>query len=200
MLWALGGVLAASAVWAGGLYAYGDELAAPQQAYRLPETLCKDFRPAALSRTVPGLRDFGEARGEQAQETLDWVVCETTGESEPTPSGDRVRYVLRVEAERHKKTDPAVEFGLGIPVLDVSGNSTVSGLGDKAILNTTPAGREPVLRVVDHEAVFTIRMTALSLDERGSPAGDVVTDNVDYDEVKYAMIEDMRKLMDATRK
>ncbi|MFG2294854.1 hypothetical protein [Streptomyces sp. NPDC048603] len=199
LLWALGGAVAASVVWAGGLYAYGDRAAAPEQAYRLPEKLCEEFRPTALGKAVPGLSDGRGTRSEEGRGTLEWGVCALAGKSEKTPSGEWLLYTIELVVERHTEIDPAVEFGLGVPAGNVGQTSTVSGLGEKAFFTDAGAGRQPVLRVVDHEAVFTLRMDASSMTGDGAHSLEVVTDNVDYEAVKYAMIEDVRKLMDTLR-
>ncbi|QES49921.1 hypothetical protein DEJ50_20930 [Streptomyces venezuelae] len=200
-LWALGGVLAASTVWAGGLYAYGDELAAPDVAYEAPEKLCDRFKASALTAAVPGLQTGQAARESNA--ALDWAVCVLAVRGVETGAGDRIRYHGAAEIEVHRKVDPGVEFGLGGPGWRFAGweAATVSGLGERAVMYTDQAGRMPALQVVDGGAVLTLWLSGADrVDKNGVPTGEVVTDTLDYEAVKYALIEDMRKLMAAARK
>ncbi|MER5932869.1 hypothetical protein [Streptomyces sp. NPDC002054] len=200
-LWALGGVLAASAVWAGGLYAYGDELAAPDVAYEAPERLCDTFKASALTAALPGLQTGQAARESNA--ALDWAVCVFSVRGKETESGDRIRYHGAAEIEVHRKADPGVEFGLSGPGKRFAGmeSATVSGLGERAVMYTDQAGRMPALQVLDGGAVLTLWLSGADrLDKNGAPTNEVITDTLDYEAVKYALIEDMRKLMDAVRK
>ncbi|MGW0390313.1 hypothetical protein ACWDYJ_05300 [Streptomyces sp. NPDC003042] len=186
-LWALGGAVLASAVWAGALVVrerYAD--AGPPIAYRHAEDLCKEEPLKALGGLAGGFESGRPIHGESP--APDWSYCELDTQT----SG--VSYHAQLLVELHKKTDPEPEFGAG-PGFDVGGGRAlvevrqVPGLGERALF--FPHIVVPRLQVVDGGAVFTL--TAQTWADDGEP-------EPDEDAVTAAMIEDMRVLMARLRK
>uniref|UniRef100_A0AAU2JSN9 DUF3558 domain-containing protein n=1 Tax=Streptomyces sp. NBC_00049 TaxID=2903617 RepID=A0AAU2JSN9_9ACTN len=191
-LWALGGAVLASALWAGTL-AVQDRFpgvgAAPPLAYRHSEDLCKEAPLAALSKaTVPYRETTTKSVGGPV---VDWAHCffsvDRSGE-------DRV-YMAQVMVELHKKADPQAEFGAGPVLTSALPEQAVDvqelpGLGERALLGGGLGGTGLRLQVLDGGAVFTLAVEWWS--EDGDPEPDT-------DAIKGAMAEDMRTLMAALR-
>ncbi|MCX4627847.1 hypothetical protein [Streptomyces sp. NBC_01443] len=190
-LWALGGAVLASAVWAGVLTAqdrFGD--AAPRIAYRHVEDLCKVKLTAVSGSTEQLTGHYGRHEEHPA---LDWAYC---AHGAPYVDG-RLSYEVEVLVRLHKKTDPRTEFGAGptglggIGAMASSGGEVeqVPGLGERALLTHRVGGSR--LEVLDGGAVFS-----LTVQWYGEP------DAADPDEaaVQAAMVEDMRALMTSLRK
>ncbi|MFE2170657.1 hypothetical protein ACFXB3_37190, partial [Streptomyces sp. NPDC059447] len=77
-LWALGGALVASAVWA-GLPAVQDRFAAaPRISYRHSEDLCKDAPLKVLDKLTGGLPHRQPGHAESPP--LDWASCDFSGD------------------------------------------------------------------------------------------------------------------------
>ncbi|MFD0354992.1 hypothetical protein ACFVHW_14835 [Streptomyces sp. NPDC127110] len=190
-LWALGGALLASAVWAGVLVVQERYAAAgPPLAYRHSEQLCGEVPLKAVGAVMGGLGVGMPSHGEGA--ALDWSHCYSVGGREDRP----LTHDAEVMVELHKKADPEAEFGAA-PVFDVNLRSPsvvreqVPGLGERAVLSGLESG--PRLQVLDGGAVFTIRV-AWWAGQDGKEA------DVDENAVKAAMIEDMRALMARLRR
>ncbi|RST06136.1 hypothetical protein EF910_10420 [Streptomyces sp. WAC07149] len=190
-LWALGGALLASAVWAGVLVVQErDAAAGPPLAYRHSEQLCGEVPLKAVGAAMGGLGVGMPSHGEGP--ALDWSHCFSIGGKEGSP----LTYDAQVMVELHKKTDPEAEFGAG-PDLNVNLRSAsvvpeqVPGLGERAVFSGQEAG--PRLQVLDGGAVFTIRIMWWSGQDGKEP-------DVDETALKAAMVEDMRVLMDRLRR
>ncbi|MGW6978640.1 hypothetical protein ACWGE1_04150 [Streptomyces sp. NPDC054932] len=191
-LWALGGVVAASAVWAGGLYALGDRLAGPEISYRASQNLCEDFRAQTLGGIAGDLHKARPMNQENVHPAVDGAACHLQN-VEGMPD-----FIVVAQVDLHKKTDPSVEFGLpevgeiakyGAPRTEV-----VPGLGERAVLTVWPGGQWLNLKVLDGGAVFTVAASAVTYEEKnGRPA-------TDADAVQAALIEDTRELMAALKK
>ncbi|MEE1756309.1 hypothetical protein [Streptomyces sp. SP18CS02] len=147
-LWALGGAVAASALWAGGLWAYqagGPDL----RGYRASDDLCADAKLPALvaalgkrGEDAPGLSDRHPA--------LDRAQCTVTlGEQEPWHTVD-------VTYELHRRTDPGPEFE---PLVRAQGWDDTSvrplpGVGERAFVMQEEGFAW--LTAVDGPAVVTV--------------------------------------------
>ncbi|MET9882354.1 hypothetical protein ABZZ20_04200 [Streptomyces sp. NPDC006430] len=189
-LWALGGAVLASAVWA-GLLAVQDRFAdAPRIAYRQTEDLCKVPLPAVF-RSTAVLAEGTSRHGEHP--ALDWSYCA----HEASYVEGRTSYEVQVAVQLHKKTDPRPEFGAGPPSIggiggfgDMAGTGAakeqVPGLGERALLHRWTGGTR--LQVIDGGAVFTLSVHWFGESNDSRP---------DEDAVQAAMIEDMRALMAA---
>ncbi|MEV6729383.1 hypothetical protein [Streptomyces sp. NPDC051364] len=190
-LWALGGAVLASAVWAGALVAqdrFGDP--APRIAYRHVEDLCKVPLTAVSASTVKLTGDYARHNEHPA---LDWAYCE---HGAPYADG-RLSYGAEVSVQLHKKADPGTEFGadpaglMGLGRMASSGGEVeqVPGLGERALLTRRVGGSR--LEVLDGGAVFSLTVEWYGGQDAPDP---------DEDAVQAAMLEDMRALMAALRK
>ncbi|MFC9297213.1 hypothetical protein ACFTWH_01765 [Streptomyces sp. NPDC057011] len=189
-LWALGGALAASAVWAGALAPAAQDrfTAAPRISYRHVEELCKSTPLKALT-AVAGPLEERLARHEEGP-ALDWATCDFSGEWD----GSRLAFYGRVEVELHKKTDPGPEFGAGLgldPFIgpEVDEVHEVPGMGDRALLHGYMSASR--LQVLDGGAVLTLTVQWHGEDGQAK---------ADEDAVAAAVIEDMRALLAALKK
>ncbi|MEV6576804.1 hypothetical protein AB0M92_01405 [Streptomyces sp. NPDC051582] len=192
-LWALGGAVLASAVWAGVLVAQDRFTTAPRLSCRHTEDLCEGRNMAALAKTEVkpghGLPSHGE------HPALDWSYC---GYQSDYTEKDSVYYQVQVLVELHKKTDPQAEFGAG-PMAgwglfagDGGTAEQVPGLPGRAELRTMAGGGWHRLQVVDGGAVFTLNVQWFG------PGADTDSEP-DEDAIKAAMIEDVRALMASLR-
>ncbi|MFE0580823.1 MULTISPECIES: hypothetical protein [unclassified Streptomyces] len=187
-LWALGGAVVASAVWAGGLFALGDRLAAPEVAYRATKNLCQDFEARALSRIGGDLHGYRPVNKESEHPAVRGAICNLqNGEIVST-------LTVRVQVDLHRKTDPAAEFDappLGLVAAIGEGrNEAVQGLGERAVFFSAPGETLVRLKVLDGGAVFTIEAYT-TVDRSNAPA--------DGAELQAAMIEDARALLAALK-
>ncbi|MCX4527810.1 MULTISPECIES: hypothetical protein [unclassified Streptomyces] len=189
-VWALGGIVVASAVWAGTLTVlnrFAD--AGPPIAYRHSENLCGEEPLTALGKTLSSF-DSGLHR-EQENPAVDWASCMHS-------AGDRTMFMATTLVQLHKKTDPRAEFGAG-PSLSMdmvdsapANQQQVPGLGERAIITHVTGGtRGPRLEVLDGGAEFMMTVDWWGEEGRAEP---------DEDAVKSAMIEDMRALMARLKK
>ncbi|MEU4122756.1 hypothetical protein [Streptomyces virginiae] len=188
-LWALGGAVIASAVWAGGLYAFGDRLAAPGISYRATENLCEDFRARALGKIAGDLHRYRPMNQQNHHPAVRGAICVLqNGETQST-------LTVRAQVDLHQKTDPGPEFD--VPSLwlaaDVGKGRTesVQGLGERAVVFVAPGDGAVQLRVLDDGAVFT-------LETYGNGSGGNTP--ADSAALQTAMIEDARELMAALKK
>lgn len=191
LLWALGGAVLASAVWAGTLAVQDRFTDKPRISYRHSEELCKEA-PLKTLGGVAGALEHRLARHDE-HPGLDWATCDYNGE---WPEG-RLGYYGRVEVRLHKKTDPAPEFGAGLglePYIgpEIDEVQQVPGLGDRALLHGYLSASR--LQVLDGGAVLAITVEWRGENEAASQA------EADKDAVAAAMIEDMRALMATLKK
>ncbi|MEU8778775.1 hypothetical protein [Streptomyces sp. NPDC048606] len=187
--WALGGAVAASALWAGFLTVQDRFTTAappPEVAYRHSEDLCEDAPLSAIGALTGRFERGRPKHGEDPR--VDWSYCGTGTQWNEGGAG----YEVRVQVELHKKVDPEPEFGAG-PSGDPEAGSglievqEVPGLGERALFDRNVTA--PRLRVLDGGAVFTL--TLQEYRDGGDP--------LDEDAVTSAMIEDVRTLMKRLR-
>ncbi|MGW8950179.1 hypothetical protein [Streptomyces sp. NPDC055709] len=155
-LWALGGAVAASAVWAGGLYAY-EHRAADLGGYRVSRNLCLDAEFTALGGAL-GSKNKKEITTSVAENvTLDRSYCDF----QLGRKSDGLDYAVSITYKLHKETDPEAEFdALHLPAAgdgDLRRAERVEGLGERAYV-LVPAEEFPVLELVvlDGRAVFRV--------------------------------------------
>ncbi|MFJ3974932.1 hypothetical protein [Streptomyces sp. NPDC090021] len=188
--WALGGAVLASAVWAGGLYALGDRLAAPEVSYRATRNLCLDFEARALSRIAGDLHRYRPVHRENEHPAVRGAGCALqNGESVST-------LTVRAQVDLHRKTDPGPEFdapSAAWTFTETGGGRVeeVRGLGERALLLVGPADMWVELKVLHGGAVFTVVATGTG-SERNTPA--------DTAALRSAMVEDTRELMAVLKK
>ncbi|WP_407837453.1 hypothetical protein ACE1OC_15065 [Streptomyces sp. DSM 116496] len=193
-LWALGGVVAASAVWAGTLAVQDRSSSIPRLDYRHSVDLCKEFDLKVLGQTVG--REFeGHQSGEAMFLARDWAYCSVGTQY----AKGAVLYGAQVLVELHKKVDPGPEFATGAGTdpgtrLDIGERREVPGLGDRAVLDPYYAHAGSRLMVLDGGAVFTLTVQWHSEVADGAPVAEGAR-GVDEDAIEAAMIEEMRALM-----
>ncbi|MFJ9544760.1 hypothetical protein [Streptomyces erythrochromogenes] len=188
-LWALGGAVIASAVWAGGLYAFGDRLSAPELSYRATENLCQDFEARALSRIAGDLHRYRPMNQQNDHPAVRGAIC-------VLQSGETVSNLsVRTQVDLHRRTDPEAEFD--VPSLwlaaeiGVGRTEAVQGLGERAVLIVAPGDAALQLRVLDGGAVFTIETYG---------TGSSPNTPTDTAALQAAMVEDGRALLAALKK
>ncbi|WP_328536967.1 hypothetical protein [Streptomyces sp. NBC_00344] len=213
--WALGGVVVASAVWAGGLYAYGSaHHQGPEgRGYTMGANLCDETALTALSSEL-GSRDRTSEvplRLNQ-QHVLDRGACFI----ELAPGGARTRkgwwlsYTVNVAVSLHTKTDPRAEFeaqpaGDDASLRRAAKVEEVPGLGDEAYLMTEDdGGQSQELRVLDGGAVFVLNLASDVSYAGNNPDSDEGpgAEHPAQPELKSyepAMISDLKALMERLR-
>ncbi|MGW6706579.1 hypothetical protein ACWGDE_17025 [Streptomyces sp. NPDC054956] len=193
-VWALGGVVAASAVWAGALAVQDRFAGTPRIDYRHSVDLCKEVDLKTVAQTA-GRPFEGGASSQGVGRAQDWAYCQIGMRWERTGV---LTFGAHVSVELHKEIGPATEFATGPGVnpatrLDLEMRREVPGLGDRAVLDRHYAGEGERLMVLDGGAVLTL--TVEWYDPGGGPGA-----SVDEDEIGAAMIEDMRTLMAKLRR
>jgi hypothetical protein len=182
-LWAAGGVVAASAVWAAVLHGTGH--AAPAlHGYHLRGNPCNDGALAPLKSAV-GERGFASSEATVSTgPAVDELSCLLNAVS-PTGDGWVTDYTVTVSVELHKKTDPGPEFenarrarvttvpgdfqggvrggnlAIAVAGTDVPSASTVhpvAGVGDQAYL-LVPRASDQTLVVLHGGAVLRLQVT-----------------------------------------
>ncbi|MFF1411005.1 hypothetical protein ACFVX6_14640 [Streptomyces sp. NPDC058289] len=187
-LWALGGMVAASAVWAGTLAVQERFPDVPRLDYRHSSDLCKEFELKTIGQAA-GRKFEGRQSAEGVHLAQDWSYCTvSTQYVEGT-----MMYGAQLLVELHKKGDPEAEFATGAGTdpatrLDLDERQEVQGLGDRAVLDRYYAHGGSRLMVLDGGAVFTLTVQWFNARDE-EPAG------IDENAMDAAMIEDMRALM-----
>ncbi|QGV78801.1 hypothetical protein [Streptomyces ficellus] len=191
-LWALGGVLVSSALWAGGLYAY-QAMGPSLGGYRTSDNLCDAADLPAL-RAKYGERAEGTDEGQNRHEALDQALCSVTLSAAGDDDGPG--YGIDVTYDLHKVTDPGPEFepfatGSGWDGWDWK---PVEGLGERALFAQDDEGYA-ALRVLDGQAVLSMMFSVQAEydpDQEDPPPG---PDASATRGVKDLMVKDMRTLM-----
>ncbi|MCX4805459.1 hypothetical protein ACFWWM_25230 [Streptomyces sp. NPDC058682] len=202
--WVAAAVVATSALWAGGLYAFSDRTAEPEIRYRVTDDLCGQFKAPALEGLLGGLPNAVPEVGSR-HPALDWAACTRGSDSRASIRA----FDAKAEVELHKKTDPGAEFALDTPVSRAyvyEGGTweSVPGLGEEALVTRPPDGIETGgglrLRVRDGGAVFTIDVSDFVATGEGGPEPRAVPPPPpDREALVAAAVEDARALMAALR-
>lgn len=210
-VWAVGGAVLASAVWAGGLrlwsvqhggqpdlhgYALGDSPCAGNALAPLTEALHASYANAV----TPAAARIGPA--------LDQIRC-TLAVGSHRQGKWTDSYDILVSIDLHKRTDPRVEFDDQVkidasdltPVVRVR---RVSGLGDKAIMQEIDQ-RTVELKVLHGGAVFTLALDDYAIGEVSQDTAGALhggTGQAARGAARYesAMVEAMRNVMKAQQK
>ncbi|MFJ9027824.1 hypothetical protein ACIRQP_04730 [Streptomyces sp. NPDC102274] len=208
-LWALGGAVAASAVWAGGLYAY-DRTGPDLRGYRISDDLCRDADLPELSALLGGKRSPRPAVEEQL--TIDRSFCDVT--MMPGRPGEErddalpMSYAsVTVHYTLHRETDPEPEFEATLTPLELSRvierkTKRIPELGERAYLMTDSSESSRELKVLDGAAVFSIEVVSESVVTGPHGEGQVVVPEAkpaDPAVLEPAMVEDMKALMAAVK-
>ncbi|MFJ3722474.1 hypothetical protein ACIPYQ_07840 [Streptomyces sp. NPDC090045] len=199
--WVPAAVVVTSALWAGGLYAYGDRLEEPEIRYRVTDNLCGQFKAPALSDGLGGFANSDPRKGGR-HPAMDWASCSHNSDR----SAAAGEFFVVAVVELHKKTDPGPEFELGARydrTIDGTGADqweAVPGLGEQALLSTPGAGDGLQLRVRDGGAVFIVEVMFFGQLEDGPESQPKPSVRPDRDVLAAAAVEDARALMAALRK
>lgn len=221
-LWAVGGIVVASAVWAAVLHGRGD--AGPNlHGYHLGSNPCTGDALTPLKAAV-GKQGFVASRAAVSRgPALDKLSCYLSTASQ-VGDGWATTYSISVSIELHKKTDPRAEFedtrharvsslpggtdpdapgdtALALAVSDFGFSSgadarSVPGIGDEAyLLSSRTAGQ--ALAVLHGGAVLTLRISGYtdwnSTDPSAAAPGEPKAP--DLAPLRPAMTDAMRDLM-----
>ncbi|MET9424221.1 hypothetical protein ABZY06_26425 [Streptomyces sp. NPDC006540] len=217
-LWALGGAVVASAVWAGGLYLHST--AEPDLGgFRASRNLCLDAELNALTAAI-GERVGQGSAWRSAHESLDDVSCyiemRPAGYELPTDEdGNELGSLPSVSVgyTLHKKTDPGPEFEGMMAARHTAVEDTAveeSAVEDADVDDATGVDDTTALRRVDGlgELAFVVRdsggITLEVLDGQAvlsmstssdwdAETGEPLTDVNDFEPM---LVEDMRALLD----
>ncbi|MEV7421018.1 MULTISPECIES: hypothetical protein [unclassified Streptomyces] len=207
-LWALGGAVAASAVWAGGLYAY-DRIGPDLRGYAVSRNLCLEAELPALTDRLG--RKTDSTAGVDETPAVDRAVCRLTlmpgGRRPVRQDAEPTAYtVVNVGYTLHKKTDPEPEFDATVTPLMPFGYTrgdakALPGLGDRAYLVAFPSGDAAQLKVLDGRAEFTIDVMGVRgsvVDPRTGEGRD--SGPLDLSDAEPDLVADMKDLMAALKK
>ncbi|MCH0541045.1 hypothetical protein I3F58_16005 [Streptomyces sp. MUM 203J] len=190
-LWALGGALGASVLWAGGLYAY--ETRGPDLGgYRSVENLCDEAELKGLG-TVLGERSTSSPGPDSHHEAVDRMLCDVRFGTPPA------EYEVTLMYRLHKKIDPGVEFEAGGDGLwSADEGEALDGLGEMAQYDASPNSANVV--VLDGQAELAMMIWS-NRGYEGLEDGEL-PDFAEMDEadpalsgIKEFMVEDMKALM-----
>ncbi|MEU8519637.1 hypothetical protein [Streptomyces sp. NBC_01216] len=194
-LWALGGAVVASAVWAAGLYAYqrheagrGPDLG----GYHRVEDLCAKVRLKALAAELGPLAVDHTGSGRE-NPALDRYTCSGTLGSPDTGYGVNVSFDL------HRVTDPGPEFAalFGDPDFEAE---PVQGLGEQAFFQLEEEQSGAWMRVLDGYAEAEISLQLRQVWDRETNEAVPRTRKVDLSGVDALLAQDLRTLMAELKK
>ncbi|MFI5543366.1 hypothetical protein ACIA6E_06270 [Streptomyces sp. NPDC051815] len=193
--WVAGAVVVTSALWAGGLQAFGDRGGDPEVRYRVVDDLCARFPAVALSEALGGFSDAAPVKGER-HPALDWASCSRDGGG-PDGSGG---FFVAALVELHRKSDPGPEFAVGSSYDRLLGGvlepwESVPGLGEEALVNAAGADDGVHLRVRDGGAVFTFEVMFYGEASDASGPEAKPSARPDRETLIAAVAEDARALM-----
>ncbi|MFD3994088.1 hypothetical protein [Streptomyces sp. NPDC058583] len=190
-LWALGGAVVASAVWGGGLYAYGQraEPGVDLGGYKPVENLCKVAELKALSGILGERSTDGD--GPMMD---DPAVTQTSCPTNFGPIGSG--YSAFVVYTLHRVTDPGPEFEARAKYFSLG--TPIDGLGEKAFFDDR-GGEGGELRVLDGQVEIELSLSRdYSTDAEGNEIGNA--EPIDLSGIEVPMTQDMLALMAALKK
>ncbi|MFC7930904.1 hypothetical protein [Streptomyces cinereoruber] len=190
-LWALGGAVAASAVWGGGLYAY--ERAKPTGpdlgGYKEVNGFCGKAKLEALTGILGKRAHEGDSPVVDGP-ALHYRSCSVTFGSPETGYQGSVSYTL------HKVTDPGPEFGAWEKYYSLG--TPIDGVGEKAFFGDR--GEEGAeLRVLDGQVEIEL---SISRQHVTGENGEVIqeTEPMDLSGIEVPMTQDLLALMAELKK
>ncbi|MFF3758499.1 hypothetical protein [Streptomyces sp. NPDC002185] len=190
-VWALGGVVLASAVWGGGLYAYGQrkDPGPDLGGYPTGVKLCEKAGLKALGGIL-GKRSEDGVGPEMDDPTVYETSCSMAFGDPDAGYSAQLSYTL------HKVTDPGPEFPARAKYYDLA--TPIGGLGEQAFFSDR-GGDGGEIRVLDGQAEFELQIyRQYSTDEQGKPLGEGKA--VDLSGIDVPMTQDLLALMEALRK
>ncbi|AWW41432.1 hypothetical protein DN051_36130 [Streptomyces cadmiisoli] len=211
-LWALGGVLVASALWAVAVFRW--ELGVPEpdtRGYRLTAGTCRSVQLTALTAEIgpkdsSGVVVSGMSRHPAADHLQCFIHLRPDANGEHADTGWFIDYTVGIDVALHKQSDPGVEFEAGRRVTDLgivpeSGAQRLPDLGDQAYLITRDSSTRE-LRVLDGGVVLSLSLSAMvsyqGVDDSGSMAE--APEVPDLSAYRTAMIDDLRDLKSRLKK
>ncbi|MFF9016016.1 hypothetical protein ACF09C_24000 [Streptomyces sp. NPDC014870] len=194
-LWALGGAVAASAVWAGGLYAYersqddGPDLA----GYVTVADLCERAELKGLAEVL-GPKGVDAGAASENHEALDTANCSATMGNPATGHGVSITYRL------HKVTDPGPEFLARYEGSSWGDFQRVDGVGERAFFLLHPGDEGAEMAVLDGQVELDISVSTNTVWD--AEAGEETTDTeaVDLTGIDTVLAQDLTALMAALKK
>ncbi|MFF1507457.1 hypothetical protein [Streptomyces sp. NPDC058326] len=188
-LWALGGVVAASAVWGGGLYAYerGKEPGPDLGGYRAVESLCEVAELKALAGVL-GKRSQDGAGFTVDEPAISESSCVVTFGPPETGQSVDITYTL------HRTIDPGAEFEVRARQFGVI--QELDGIGEQAFFDDH-GGEGGTLRILDGQAEISFDMYRQNHEVDGRL---VVTEPLDLSGIDVPMSQDALALMKALKK
>ncbi|MER7172004.1 hypothetical protein [Streptomyces mesophilus] len=205
-LWALGGALVASAVWAGSLYAVRAGAETGLEGYRLPDDLCTTATLASLS--VKYGKRTPAHRAVRKDPALDraWCTAELGEQELGEPGQGGVRYAVNLSFALHKEVDPEPEFKTLATQKDWYDESDsaeikeVTRLGERAYYTPGDSYGQPTLDVLDGPVVLQMTISQSYDDVSMDEDEFVPPPEPDFRGVRELMIEDMKVLMQDLKK
>jgi hypothetical protein len=188
-IWVAVGALVASALWGGGLLAYGQyrESNPDTGGYRATKNLCLEAEFIGLTGML-GKPEGQESAGRD-HEGAHWSDC-TVSFGLPAAVDEAYSPIISLRYVLHRKSDPGPSFEALVEAENTFGAPTprltrIEGLGERAFAVDTGSG--PTIHVLDGQAVFRIWAGPF-----GSGAG---TGQPDLAVARQHAIEDLRELM-----
>ncbi|MGW2016394.1 hypothetical protein [Streptomyces sp. NPDC001927] len=195
-LWALGGAVVASAVWAGGLYAYerSQEGDLPDLAgYRTVADLCATARLKGLAGALgPKSADVGASS--ENHEALDTAHCSLTMGNPATGHGVSISYRL------HKVTDPGPEFLARYEGSSWGDFQRVDGVGESAFYLLHPGDEGAEMAVLDGQVELEISVSTNTVWDEEAGESVSTTERVDLEGIDTVLAQDLIALMAALKK
>jgi hypothetical protein len=213
-MWAVGGAVAASAVWA-ALLTSG---LGPNQhhkpdlhGYRITNSPCQGGTFDAVSKAVKGEHGSASTADIVHGAAVDRAKCSFVTTAQPR-AGWTTAYIVSLAVELHKLTDPRAEFedarALDAASLDIADDtSVVPGVGDRAYTLAFDDQSQD-LKVLYGGAVLTLDLTANTYWTGSGPGpipGDLVSDTAhapstpDLQTFTPALVTTARSVMAALR-
>ncbi|MER7945941.1 hypothetical protein ABTY59_00950 [Streptomyces sp. NPDC096079] len=190
-LWALGGAVLASAVWGGGLYAYGQkkEPGPALGGYTAEVDLCGVAKLKALGGIL-GKRSQDGVGPEMNEPAVYETSCSMAFGDPDAGYSATLTYSL------HKVTDPEPEFAARAKYADLT--TPIGGLGEQAWF-TDSGGDGGELRILDGHAEIELSIyRQYSTDANGNPLGEGKW--LDLSGIDVPMTQDMLALMAVLKK
>ncbi|MEU7024762.1 hypothetical protein ABZ990_29595 [Streptomyces sp. NPDC046203] len=190
-LWAVGGAVVASAVWAGGLFVY-DWAGPGLGGYRTDRDPCRVARLDGLASVLGSEKGEGSRPPQKREHSalFRWNCSVRL-------AGGPGAYDVVIDYELHRKTDPGPELDARMTDL---GYERTEGLGDVSYVD---GGGERSITLVVRDGQAVLRMFVMtegSLADRGSASeDDPEAPEVDPDALRTHTFADMRQLMSALK-
>jgi hypothetical protein len=190
-VWALGGALAASAVWAGSLYVYesrpdpGPDL----RGYKSTADVCGKAKLAGLSEVL-GKQSRDASPAVEKDQALEWTICTMTFGPPETGYSGMIEYTL------HTVTDPGPEFDARVKPYEME---PMEGLGEKAYVSVD-GNRGARMRVLDGQVELELTFDAQEswVEDQDKPVQK--TKEIDLSGIDQVMAQDMAALMAELKK